>query len=680
MASQGTLNCLSETFGQIPRDILESAKFFSYDSENDDFTCVLCNKIIQTVKCDEMYDEESTTRNFHKHLLSHNHQRNCVSFSDLCLKLKSIFQGNIPQIVNNNLNVLNIIDGKYKCAICDKNLNVSQNSQSTEANFSKHLMSYEHKENLQEFRETISNLHDIYGGIPDFIMSHSQFLSKNGNYYTCNICNKHIQVHPSDIDITENNFREHLRSLKHVKNAKVKNAFSLHPELEQVFNYHLPNYMLRNIEYISVNGANFFCCLCFTNIKFNRHNHYETEQNFKLHMSSSDHEENLSHRRNTDDKAFNILHELFEEFSDVVLENLKYLSVDGDNFYCTVCEQTIEEGEDDEETRDNLIFHFEESGHENVVDDELQRQSDLIMKLEDVFGSIPERIKDNVKYIEFMGGNNFRCILCDKTMQSKINGDDYEHTTSVTEENFVKHLDSDKHRDEVEKEENDEDLQNDLEELFSIVPQYIMNNLEHLGYENNSNNFYCVLCDKTIAIVNGNKKEECTEQNFRSHLLSVGHMAKLKYKANKEMEVIENLELIFNEVPNYILSNIEHITDEDGHFFCSLCDAQIMVGKDSTSSEQTFRSHIFGNKHRSNVEKNEEENGIAMQRFDESFLRIPEFILRNIDFIYLYGSDELYCSLCQRVLNIDEDDLKATKWNLRCHIESLEHQHHLKSM
>uniref|UniRef100_A0A1B6GR27 Uncharacterized protein n=1 Tax=Cuerna arida TaxID=1464854 RepID=A0A1B6GR27_9HEMI len=680
MASQGILYCLSQTFGQIPQDIYENAKFLSYNSENDDFTCILCNKIIQTVEYDEMYDEESTTRNFEKHLLSHNHQKNCVSFSELLVNLKSLFQGNIPLIVQNNLNVLNKIGRKYECAICNKNLNVSQNSQSTEANFSSHLLSNGHYESLQEFREVIGNLQDIYGGIPEFIKSHSQFLSKNGTHYFCNICCKHIQVHPSDIEITEYHFKKHLRSLDHVRNAKVENAFFLRPELEQVFNHRLPDYMLRNIEYISVNGPNFFCCLCFDNIKFNPHNHYETEQNFKQHLSSSYHEENLSNRMNADNKVFSILYKLYDEFSNVVLENLKYLSVDGDNFYCTVCEQTIEKSEDNEETIDDLIIHFEESDHQSVVNDELQRQSDLIVRLEDVFGSIPELIKDNIKYMEFMGGKNFRCILCDKTMQSKNYGDDYEHTTSITEENFVRHLDSNRHREEVEKQEDDDDLLNDLEELFSIVPQYIMNNLEHLGYENNSDDFCCLLCDKTIAIVSGNKKEECTEQNFRSHLLSVGHMAKLKYKANKEMEVIENLELIFNEVPNFILSNIEHITDEDDHFFCTLCDAQIMVGKNSISSEQTFRTHIFGNRHRSNVGKNEEEHCIAMEWFDSSFRRIPEFVLRNIDFIFPYGSDDLFCGFCQIGLNIDEDDLEGSEWNLRCHIESVKHQQNLKSM
>uniref|UniRef100_A0A1B6KWB8 Uncharacterized protein n=1 Tax=Graphocephala atropunctata TaxID=36148 RepID=A0A1B6KWB8_9HEMI len=673
MASKNIVHCLLGTFGKIPERIKENAKFFSYNSEYDDFICRPCDRIVKKVS-----NDISTTKNFNQHLLSYTHKNNVVPSSEIWINLRAIFQGKIPQVVMNNFHLLNMVDGTYKCAICDKTLTVSQDRSTTETTFSYHLLSEGHEYNLKAYREVIIELEEFYGGIPVFVLNNSQFLSKNGCDYFCNICDKHIAVHPSDLDETENSFRKHLHSLKHMRNAKENKAFSLYPKLKKIFKS-LPNYMLRNVEYISVNGPNFFCSLCCQNIKSNSYDSYETEQNFKLHMSSLDHEENLDNRRDPSNDVFNTLQELFETFPDVVLKNLKYLSVNGDDFYCNICKETIEEYEEDTNvTRGNLISHFE-SDHKNNVEIEWNRQSELIDELGDVFGNIPELIRDNLKYIEFLGGKNFSCTLCERTMEAKYSGD-YEDNTSITEENFVKHLTSSKHQEKLELiEECNKDVENDLEELFSPVPQFIVNNLEHINYEDGDENFNCYLCDKTIAIVSGTKKAELTEQNFRSHLLSSGHMAKLKQKANIEMVAIDQLEVIFHKVPNFILNNLEYLEDESDHFLCTLCDVQIKR-RSSRSTEQMFRQHLFGALHKSNVMEEEQDSDLAMQRLDFSFWRLPEFLLRNIDFLSTYGDGDLFCLLCQEILCIDEDDLEETKWNLRCHMESEKHQHNFKNI
>lgn len=256
--------------------------------------------------------------------------------------------------------------------------------------------------------------------------------------------------------------------------------------------------------------------------------------------------------------------------------------------------------------------------------------------------------------------------------------------TSVTENNFNQHLESIGHEAKLaEVEEINYDLKNTLQDIFNPIPQYVLNSLDHLSFADGGDYFECILCNKVVAIVPGNKKAELTEQNFRNHFLSVGHFAKLKHKANLLMNATEKLELIFNKIPNFILSNIEHLEMQGNHCYCTLCDTKMCVGGPE-STEKQFRQHLFGSRHRYNLKDFENDNDEAFQRLDCSFWRVPEFMLRNIDFLTVYenhdDNDDLFCLLCQQSLHIDEEDLEQTKQSLRNHIDSERHQLYLNSI
>lgn len=673
MSQQNILRSLEMTFGKIPVLIKQNVKYLLYDDSSDDFTCVPCDKIIK-----KSSTAENTTVNFEKHLLSNAHKSNTTTDDQLNMNLNITFAGTIPPIVLMNCHMLSMNGNDYECVLCEKIIKVSiRDLSATENNFSYHLLSYGHERKLEDYNETLSQLYEIYGGIPRIILNHSRFLIRNGKHYLCTICDKQLQVHPSDVDETEKCFEKHLHSLKHVKNAKQSKAFSITPELRQIFSA-LPNYMLRNIDYITINGPNFFCSLCNENIRFNKTSPYETELNFKQHISSSTHEENLNSRKDPENKVFNRLCDIFEDFPDVVQDNIKYLTIDGDDFYCEICAETITEYDDDEHTKDSLDWHFQSSGHINMVSSKDLQLTETLADLAEVFGAIPEIIQGNLKFIEHKSGKNFECTLCNKIMKAKFDAD-YERNTTVTESNFEQHLESNQHINELDEDENiGDDVMTSLKEIFGVIPQFIMTNFEHLTYADDSDNFECILCEKEIAVVPGSKKAELTEQNFRNHFLSVGHVAKLKNKANLLMKASDQLGSVFGKIPDFIMSNIQNIEIEGNHYRCTICNANIMRGG-SESTERKFREHFFGSRHRSESEAFENENDEAFCRLDKLFWRVPEFMLRNIDFLCTFD-DDLFCILCQETLAINEEDLVETKQSLRCHMDSERHQFSLRNL
>lgn len=670
MSVQSTLSSLDAVFGKIPPLIIQNIKYLSYSEEKDEFTCVPCRKIIK-----KSYNStQSTTINFEKHFLGNTHQGITISEDELITNLKSTFSDSIPPIVLMNTHTLGMKGEDYECAKCERYIKVSKtNISSTENNFSYHLLSVGHEKALEDYRSILSELYEMYGGIPSLILNHSHFLVKKGKHFKCTICNAQLQVHPNDTEETEKCFNRHLNSLKHIINAKQANAFSITPQLKLVYSV-LPNYMLRSVEYISNNGSHFFCSLCNENIQFNKSNPYETKLNFKQHILSDSHEQKLNDRRNSEDDVFIRVQCLFEGLSEDVLENQKYLSVVEGDLYCVICEEIVCEYDNQDQTTEYLESHFDSDDHVNMVSTKSYVCSQTLEDLVEVFGAIPDDIQNNLQHIDYKGGKNFECALCEKIMQAKFDGN-YDDNTSITENNFEKHLYSNKHRLKVNEYENiTNELVESLNELLSVIPQYLMNNLDHLSYS--EDNFECLLCNKEIAVDFGNKKYQITEQNFRNHFLSSAHIGMLKNEANLVMETSNKLEFIFNKVPNFIIANIHHIEVEGKNYRCTLCDALIMKGC-ADSTELKFREHLFGSRHKANSEKLEEDIGEAFHRLDESL--IPEFILKNIDFLQTYD-DDLFCVLCQQILFINEEDPQQTKQSLRCHMDSKRHQFYLKNM
>uniref|UniRef100_A0A1B6IB26 Uncharacterized protein n=1 Tax=Homalodisca liturata TaxID=320908 RepID=A0A1B6IB26_9HEMI len=369
MASE-ILESLETKFGKLPKEIEENVKNFNYNNANDEYTCIPCNKVIK-----KRYNKTSSTSitDFEGHLSSKKHKEKIVPMSVLIDCLMETFSGEIPQIVLNHILVLTMDDFYYICTICKKMIGVSNDSSITETNFSYHLLSVAHTKNMKLFHAILSQLQNIYGSIPPVVLNNSSFLQifEGDNKYLCSICDETLSVNPSDINKSIESFENHFYSLEHINNVKINKILSLIPSLEN--SLHFPSYLITSIEYFSKNDTHLFCVLCNENVKCGL-DAYETEQNFKAHILSEFHQQNLKFRRDPSNEVFIELLKVFETLPSIVVENLAYFTLYKRNLTCRICEEFIIEERDREKTLKNIISHLKSDWHDNNVTEEKRRQ------------------------------------------------------------------------------------------------------------------------------------------------------------------------------------------------------------------------------------------------------------------------------------------------------------------
>uniref|UniRef100_A0A1B6GRG9 Uncharacterized protein n=1 Tax=Cuerna arida TaxID=1464854 RepID=A0A1B6GRG9_9HEMI len=675
MASE-ILESLETTFGKIPKEIEENAKNFNYSNANDEFTCIPCNRVIEKI-----YNKSSSTSivDFEGHLASKKHKESIVPMSVLMDCLMETFSGEIPQIVLNHILVLTVDDFYYICAICEKMIGVSNCSSSTETNFSYHLLSVAHTNNMKSFNAILSQLQNIYGSIPPVVLNNSSFLEifEGDNKYLCSICDETLSVNLSAISKSKESFENHFYSLEHINNVKINKILSLIPLLEN--SLHFPRYLITSIEYFSKNDTNFFCVLCNENVKFCL-DAYETEQNFKAHILSEFHQQNLKFRRDPSNEVFIELLKVFETLPSIVVENLGYFTLYEKILSCSICEEFIIEEKDSEKTLKNIISHLKSDWHDNNVTEEKRRQQMTVHSLKNLFGSVPKSIQDNIDHLKFSEKtNDFECLLCNIVVESnKGKNAKPQNVACSLEKNSEKHFKSNKH---LQQEQNldslSESIRSDLEEIFCSIPHFVVINWDYIDYDVSGEHFNCALCDTKILVDNGNKMDKVTSQNFRTHFFSAEHLSAVKKKANEKQVTVDKLDAIFGRVPSYILSNIDHIIEKKGEFYCKPCNKKFDVRSAPENIEHCFYEHLSGTRHKSYLRKYEVSHDAALERLDKSFSKIPEFLLRNIYHLCLYNNI-LFCLVCQKLLPIDGQDLESSKRFLRCHMESEQHKGNVK--
>lgn len=681
METENTLNLLQKTFGEIPQSIRDNLKYFKYSDETENFTCNICDD--RTVK---LYDnsKRNTTVNFMKHLESRKHSSKAVSQVEIWNRLTATFQNSIPKLVQQNAHILGTSNDDYYCEICEKTLEVSTRPSVTEATFAQHFLTdHRHPGNLKTYNDNVGLLAGIYGSIPWPIYHNSQYLRRatDGKNYFCTICKVVLRVYQNDLEKTEELFKNHLETEPHLSNTQQARATSRIPLLRQIYNSSVPLYVLKNIEYLSVNQTALYCSLCNASFEFSQANAAASKESLKQHIFSQDHENALRNRRDQDDEDYSKLSDLIDDFDQNFLGKLDCISTYEDKFVCKICNVYINEDMSSEDLEDDIEGHLNSRDHEEKFSDEMDRQSELLNDLNDLFGVIPERIENELSQIEYKGqGIDFKCTLCERKILKAYKSGDYEKNTYVTEENFYKHFDSDNHSNKAENFDSWNDkLENHFESLFSPspIPQYVWNNLDSLGYDGNNdeNDFCCLLCHENIDIARGPKAKELTIMNLNKHLLSLGHLTQLKNKSYKKYVAKSWLKSIFGGVSNLILNNIEHLEQYEGHFYCKICEAQILTGYDAEKSKKNFHSHLEGASHQSRLRFLEDNYEKATNELEDRFWFIPECLLKNMDFVSVLSDEEIYCEPCQETFALEKDVSKIHA--LRYHFESKDHEHNV---
>ncbi|XP_054263404.1 uncharacterized protein LOC128986857 [Macrosteles quadrilineatus] len=650
------LQQLKTTFGEIPAIVHQDMKYLAYDKSTEEFWCRLCDKYIHI----------NSPKTLEAHVKSICHRGHRCPPGKVIHSLNLTFPKQIPQIVQNNILVLDVIEEGYECVICKKIIQVKQDPKISMNNFLYHLTSFGHEKKLKCYNEQLDELKCVYGEIPCIVGNNKQYLrlDVSGKRYECTLCNTFLKVNVNNMGKTETEFTEHFQSTHHLWAAKRSKVLSLVPELQFT---RIHTYITRNIDYISNNGADLYCSLCFENIKRYPHNPHETETNLKHHVLSSFHMENMYRRQSENNEKLDNLIQVNGLFTDEVLRNLRHIELNDGIFICSVCNEEFNA----EFECNEVIFHLETSSHRSNVSEKESRCDDLIDSLNNVLSEMPQSIEENLKHIDFVIGNKFCCTLCEVV---------------VSWVNLESHLDGRRHAEAVEHYDSSSDL---LHEHFEYVfgenyedemPECVNNNWSLIGYDIDNGTFCCSLCEESIIIDEGTKKEQITWQNLKMHFLSREHSNKLKLKAKRLMETSDKLDLFFIRVPKCILNNAACLSETDNSFFCDKCCVEIQLGCSEETSIKNFMQHLNGFNHKSIIESIEKSIDNAFQYLDEEF-GVPESLLIDIDHWDSSQDDaDLYCTLCQLDLSVDLDDLKQSRCYLECHVNSDLHKSNMDAL
>uniref|UniRef100_A0A1B6F9N9 Uncharacterized protein n=1 Tax=Cuerna arida TaxID=1464854 RepID=A0A1B6F9N9_9HEMI len=330
----------------------------------------------------------------------------------------------VPEIVANNMEYLRFCDSNrfIECDICDvKRPFYPDDATSTLNSLEQHLKYKLHKstvtkrnkeeldlkraleerctivpqfvlQNLKHimYTDTSENTeYDYYGfkvldsdsSDDEYYLNRSKDIERKrvaGTNFYCRVCKRVIIAEKQSeykydeeeskmpCKLTEHNLRLHLLSKSHKRyvNGKCFNAKRTKYELDSLFK-NIPNYLYNNIYYINKkNQYRYECTLCDESVGYN------LKDSLMKHHFVSKYELGKVHRKNVESLkedmciSQEIIAMRFWSISKLIMLNLDFLSILGNNFFCELCQETLFVTEYDLDlTQSEFLRHLSSTKH-----------------------------------------------------------------------------------------------------------------------------------------------------------------------------------------------------------------------------------------------------------------------------------------------------------------------------